>query len=204
MKEKTRELYEVNSDILALLKIASEIGWNELRESSLHRILYLSSVLYNFIDNHKEQLFENYHFSLSATGPYSDIINKSIIDLSTRENIIEDEETGFLKLDSTTDITSSLEQNNKYNWFKIIIFILGLYGEDKIFGFVIQDPQYKDDFLRNVKTSINISNQNKTVETLNQFKAAFEETLEDVSKIEDKEYLELYFEYVFSKIIKRD
>lgn len=204
MKEKTRELYEVNSDILALLKIASEIGWNKLRESSLHRILYLSSVLYNFIDNHKEQLFENYHFSLSATGPYSDIINKSIIDLSTRENIIEDEETGFLKLDSTTDKTNSLEQNNKYNWFKIIVFILGLYGEDKIFGFVIQDPQYKDDFQRNIKTSIDISNQNKTVETLNQFKAAFEETLDDVSKIEDKEYLELYFEYVFSKIIKRD
>lgn len=204
MKEKTRELYEVNSDILALLKIAGEIGWNELRESSLHRILYLSSVLYTFMDNHTEQLFKEYHFSLSATGTYSNIISKSIIDLSSREDIIEDEETGILKLNYPSDKRKSLEQNNKYEWFKIIVFILGLYGEDKIFGFVIQDPQYKDDFQRNIKTAIDISDKNKTIETLNQFKTAFEETLDDVSTIEDKEYLELYFEYVFSKIIKRN
>jgi hypothetical protein len=203
MKEKTREIYEVNSDILVLFKIANEIGWDELREASIHRIFYLSSVLYTFMDYHTEKVFKNYHFSLSATGPYANIINKSIIDLLSRE-IISEGETGNLSLRFPLSEKIDLSENNKYDWFKIIIFILGLYGEDKVFGFVIQDPQYKDDFQRNIQKAIDISDQNKTVETLNHFKTAFEETLDDVSQIDDKEYLELYFEYVFSKIIKRD
>jgi hypothetical protein len=202
MKDKTRELFEVNSDITSLLEVANNINWNELRESSIHRILYLSSVLYGFIytDN---KIYSNYHFSLSPKGPFSEIINRSIIDLRRREIVEEDKQGNLTIVKSISKIEKEFVTNEKSDWFQIIIFILGLYGEDKIFAFVIQDPQYNADFHRNSQKEIDISDQNVTVKTLRKFQNAFEETLENVSQIDKREYLELYFEYVFSKIIKK-
>ena len=203
MKDKTYELFEVNSDILVLLRISNEIGWQELRESSIHRILYLSSVLYTFMNHDADGAYSNYHFSLSETGPYSDIIEKALTNLKTKEIIIEDE-SGNLTVDFSDIEEKDMLNSNKKDWFKIVIYILGLYGESKIFGFVIQDPQYKSDFQRNAQTELDISDKNKTVETLKHFKKAFEKTLKNVNEIEDKEYLELYFEYVFGIIIKKE
>jgi hypothetical protein len=203
MKEKTVDLFEVNSDLLDLFKIANEIGWSEFREPSIHRILYLSSVLYSFMNKEDDLAYANYHFSLSLTGPYSEIIDRSITDLKRREIIIEDK-PGNLSIDfnNIKEIFSS--ENSKIKWFRIIVYILGLYGEERVFGFVIQDPQYIDDFQRNSQKELDISDQNKTIDILNRFKIAFEETLNDVSEIDDREYLELYFEYIFGKIIKRN
>lgn len=204
MKDQTYRLLEVNSDISILLKKIIEIGWNEIRESSIHRILYLSSVLYSFLEHHDEGAFSNYHFSLTSTGPYSEIIERSIIFFKSREIIIE-EDSGLFKIDveNLPDLDESI-YSKRQDWFQTVIYILGLYGESKIFGFIIQDPQYKDDFRRNSQTEIDISAENKSVQTLNEFKKAFEETLDDVSEIDEKEYLELYFEYIFSKIVKRE
>ncbi|MEX0597318.1 MAG: hypothetical protein WD512_12560 [Candidatus Paceibacterota bacterium] len=203
MKSQTKKLFEVNSDISTIIQIIHEIGWKEIRESSIHRILYLSSVLYAFMDDHDENAFSNYHFSITPTGPYSDTIARSLVDLKSRE-IILDNEKGILKVDkeSLDRIDYSLKEQ-RIEWFRTVIYILGLYGESKIFGFIIQDPQYKDDFRRNSQKEIDISDENKSIQTLNSFKNAFEETLDDVSEIDKKEYLDLYFEYVFSKIIKR-
>lgn len=204
MKSQTKKLFEVNSDISTIIKIIHEIGWKDIRESSIHRILYLSSVLYAFMDNHEDNAFSNFHFSITPTGPYSDIVTRSLVDLKSREIIIDDER-GILKVDqeSLNRISYSLKEQ-RIEWFRTVIYILGLYGESKIFGFIIQDPQYKDDFTRNSQKEIDISDENKSIQTLNSFKKAFEETLDDVSEIDNKEYLDLYFEYVFSKIIKRN
>lgn len=204
MKDRTNNLLEVNSDISIILKIINEIGWEEIREASIHRILYLSSVFYTFMKNYKKNAFSKYHFTLTPTGPYSEVIERSLIYLRSREIISRDSEN-YLKVDLKSLPKLDLKQyKERVDWFKTVIYILGLYGESKIFGFIIQDPQYKDDFLRNSQTEIDISAQNKSVQTLNAFKKAFEETLDDVSEISHKEYLELYFEYVFSKIIKKD
>lgn len=204
MKDKIRILLEVNTDVLTLLRISSGIGWKELRESSVHRIFYLSSVLYAFMKGHNRDAYKNYNFSLSVTGPYSEVIDRSLIDLKSRELITEDDSGNLvLKIDENAKYFKTIS-THKIDWFKTIIYILGLYGESKIFGFVIQDPQYKNDFQRNSQISIDISDQNKTVQTLKEFKNAFEKTLNDVSQIDDKEYLELYFEYVFAEIIKEE
>jgi hypothetical protein len=68
---------------------------------------------------------------------------------------------------------------------------------------VIRDPQYQDNIERNLITEIDVSAANLSTVALNQFKASFEETLgSKAERIDSKEYLELYFDYVFSKVLK--
>ncbi|WP_345952391.1 hypothetical protein [Mucilaginibacter sp. PAMB04168] len=203
MRSKTLEIYEINSDIIGLMVAINEIGWPEIREQSVHRILYLSSVLYAFIYSKNDGNFNNYHFSITDSGPFSSVINKSLLDLRVRELLLEDEHGNF-KINTIRLKEESLPQSDKLEWFRIVIYILGKYGESKVFGFVIQDPQYKEFFQRNSQKEIDISDQNRTTKTLNKFKKTFEESIENVSQINQKEYLELYFEYIFSKIIRKE
>lgn len=201
MKESTKELYKANDDIIGLMKLVKNIGWSSIREQSIQRTLYLTKVLYTFISEKEDNLFKDYNFSVSVAGPYSSLIYRSIIDLKAREILVEDKE-GKIKLVDSNYKTD--ENSEKYKWLKIIIHILGLYGESKIFGFTINDPLYKEGIETNIQKVLDTSSlENKTVKVLNDFKSAFEDTLDDVSNISREEYLELYFEYIFSKIITR-
>lgn len=201
MKPKSQGIFEVNEDLITLLSLSHEIGWKDLRESSIHRIIYLSSVLYHFMHEFNTDIYKNYHFSLSSNGPYSKIISNSLLDLKRRE-IIEETNSGVIELHDSLSFKDL--NNSKIEWFKTVIFILGLYGENRIFSFVINDPQYKNYFQRNSVETIDISDHNKTVIALKAFQKKFENTLNNTSNISDKEYLELYFEFIFSKIIKKE
>ncbi|MEM1405956.1 MAG: hypothetical protein AAGG59_04225 [Bacteroidota bacterium] len=203
MENNSQELFRVNSDVITLIKVTEEIGWSEIRQSTIHRLIYLSSVLSSFIDKNRETGFQSYHFSLSQSGPYSEIIERSVLDLQVRDVLYISPE-GNLQLNSEIIINKKLPLSDKLDWFRVIIYILGVYGESKIFGFVLQDPQYKEDFQTNSQMELDISDQNKTVEFLSQFTKTFEETIDDVSQISAQEYLELYFEYIFSKIIRKE
>jgi uncharacterized protein YwgA len=160
----------------------------------------LTKVLYTFVSSDDKNLFDEYHFSVSLSGPYSELISRSILNLKVREVLIEDNE-GNIKI-SNTNLEFSGDEN-KINWLKTIVYILGLYGENKIFSFTINDPLYKEAIETNSQKELMTSPENKTVKVLNEFKTAFEETLDNVSNISKEEYLELYFEYIFSKIILR-
>lgn len=201
MEDKTRELLKTNNDIVGLMKLIKNIGWSSIREQSIQRTLYLTKVLYNFVSSDDKNLFDEYHFSVSLSGPYSELISRSILNLKVREILIEDNE-GNIKISDT--ILEFSGDENKINWLKTIVYILGLYGENKIFSFTINDPLYKEAIETNSQKELMTSPENKTVKVLNEFKTAFEETLENVVNISKEEYLELYFEYVFSKIILRD
>jgi hypothetical protein len=203
MKIKTLELFEVNSDIIGLMSSIQHIGWEDVREQSIHRILYLSGVLYAFVYPDEPVPYDNYHFSISNSGPFSIVINNSILDLKRREILTEDSE-GNIKLNIGRTKGINLPSSEKSTWFNTVVYILGKYGESKVFGFVIQDPQYKEFFQRNSQMEIDVSLKNKTAKFLNAFKQTFEENLNDVAQIDTKEYLELYFEYIFSKIIKKN
>lgn len=202
MKRESQDLYQANSDIILLLVVSREIAWNNIRENSVHRLMYLTSVLYSFMNIDKDSPFSNYHFSITLSGPYSSLIDNSITNLKTREIINEVEEGIILNTNNISGLYSASE--DKREWYQTVVFLLGLYGESKIFGFVIQDPEYKDVFQKNSLKELNILSGNETVKVLNQFKKAFEESIDDVSNISHKEYLELYFEYVFSRIIKKE
>lgn len=189
-------LYDANSDILYLIENTKHIGWDNIKEQSLHRILYLSKVLFLF-SNDNENIFDYYHFSVSVYGPYSTLIERSITYL-LGNFYIEDKEGGFF-VNRQSPIEISKE---KENWLKTIILILGKYGENKVFGFTINDPLYNESLDRNIQREIDTASpENRTIQILNDFKEAFEESLDNTSSISSEEYIELYFEYVFSKII---
>jgi hypothetical protein len=91
----------------------------------------------------------------------------------------------------------------KREWIDAIIHILGVYGEDNIYDFVFRDPEYRDTVNRQSTKTLNLSESNKTVETLHEFQKAFIEALGDKAKdLNPKDYLEMYFEFIFSKYLK--
>lgn len=202
MRNRSAIIYEINADLVSLFIAIDEIGWEGIRESSIHRIVYLASVLDGFV-NRTDGDYGNYHFSISLSGPYSEAIYGSVIDLKRRDVLSQNDE-GNLRVDLGILEKLDIPVSEKLDWFRIVIYILGLYGENKIYGFVSQDPEYKQKFQRNSQKELNISSENRTIAFLNQFRKAFEETLSDVSQINEQEYLELYFEYIFSKIIRKE
>ena len=116
-----------------------------------------------------------------------------------------DESEDILKLNITnTDkvFKIGLDQE-RFGWLKQVVYILGIYGENKIYDFIFRDPQYQTTIMSNTQQGLNTGDDNETIKTLQSFQDAFEETLNNKNKISSQTYLELYFEYVFSKILKR-
>lgn len=203
-KNDKSTLTTVNSDILSLANITSKIGWDSIRENSVFRILYLATVLYSFMHPDKQNPFSKvYHFDIDVTGPYSEEIKKSLVFLESNDYLTRYENKFKVNFDRSVNLASIETEREKEDWFKIIIHLLGLYGESKIYDFVIRDPQYQDYLERNVPKELNTTEDNETIKLLTRFRKSFEKALGDKANIiDDKEYLKLYFEYVFSKILK--
>ena len=111
------------------------------------------------------------------------------------------EREGDILLNSADGVDAMSEE--KIKWIDTILLILGKYGESKVFSFIVNDPQYEQSVKANLSSEINTDLENDTLKTLNDFKRAFEETLEDTSSISKEEYISLYFDYLFSQIINR-
>ncbi|MGE5328877.1 MAG: hypothetical protein ACM3KR_05155 [Deltaproteobacteria bacterium] len=203
---QNQTLYRINDDISSIFKNASDLKWNGIRENTLSRILYLSSVLYNFVYEDKDNPFsKDYNFSTDIRGPYCDSLEASLAFLLSNEYITKDEETGLYEWigRQVAEQNETSDSLSKRDWIKIVIYILGIYGEEKIYDFVYRDPEYEDKLQTNVP-EINLDKGNETFNVLIQFRNAFEKSIADLKKIkvEPKKYLELYFEYVFSTILK--
>lgn len=200
---KHESLILKSEDIFILLNKLANIGWNTVRQSSINRIMYLAAVLYSFRYPNIQNIFEgDYHFSRTLRGPEDVEIENAIIHLSSNE-LLEHTEDGY----ASTSLAHifSLPENYKIKepWFKDIAYILGIYGEDKIFDFIFRDPEYKNSVESNSVYNLNIGSKNDTVKFLNTFKEAFEKNLTKKNNILDnKDYLKLYFEYIFGKILR--
>jgi len=91
----------------------------------------------------------------------------------------------------------------KKAWFKDIAYIISIYGEDKIYDFIFRDPEYRESLLGNSVYNLNIDKNNATVKFLNTFKFEFEKVLNDRRvALDNRKYMELYFEYVFGMILR--
>lgn len=208
MDKNIRELYQTNDDIVFILKTGLKIGWEEIKSQSINRIIYLSKVLYSFVNDIEPNIMEYYHFTSNLAGPVSAVINKSLVDLESREFTIS--ENSGIKLNITGHpleniLDSSLDNAKKQrqDWYKTIILLLGKYGENKVFSFTVNDPLYIENVESNSPKEIPFDDsENKTLEVLNSFKEAFEKSITDTSSISREEYLELYFDFIFSQIIK--
>lgn len=188
-----------NADIMTIIAHAKKIGWDTISYNSLQRVVYMMKVLYSF--NHDdENVFSLYHFSVSIFGPYSELVDKSLTFLLSSQRLLGDRE-GDVRLNSMDGVDAVVE--DKIKWIDTILLILSRYGESKIFSFIVNDPQYEQSVKANINSEINTNPENDTLKVLNDFKRAFEETLEDTSSISKEEYISLYFDYLFSQIINK-
>lgn len=203
--DKEQSLFTANTDIITLLKLADDIGWESMNELNVYRLLYLSSVLYSFRFPGERNPFENnYHFVISYKGPYEENIQGSLLFLQTRDYItINEEKEVFLNNDQLENDFNSDEA--KTLWLERIVQLMAIQGIDKVYEFVIRDPEYHKNAQINPIKEIDLSTNSETVKFLNEFKNDFEKALgKDALQIDHGEYLQLYFEYVFSKIVKGD
>lgn len=193
-------LMSANVDLMTIIAHTKKMGWDSVGSNSLQRIVYLMKVLYAF--NHEdENVFGLYHFNVSVFGPYSELIDNSLTFLLTTQRLTGERE-GDVRLNSTDGVDAMSDE--KIKWIDTVLLILGKYGESKIFSFIVNDPLYDQSVKSNSDSEIDIDPENFTLRVLNDFKNAFEETLEDTSSISKEEYISLYFDYLFSKIIKRE
>lgn len=193
-------LMSANVDLMTIIAHTKKMGWDSVGSNSLQRIVYLMKVLYAF--NHEdENVFGLYHFNVSIFGPYSELIDNSLTFLLTTQRLTGERE-GDVRLNSADGVDAMSDE--KIKWIDTVLLILGKYGESKIFSFIVNDPLYDQSVKSNSDSEIDINPENYTLRVLNDFKSAFEETLEDTSSISKEEYICLYFDYLFSKIIKRE
>lgn len=192
-----KNLIRANEDIITISTIAKSIGWGAVSEQSFQRVLYLVQILYSF-KHVGENIFSYYHFIVTTFGPYSDLIERSLVFMKSSSSLREEE--GGLCLNTKKKIPYN---NDKVEWLKTVLYMLGKYGEKRLFGFIVNDPSYENATQTNNVGGIDTSSsESETLKTLNDFKVAFEQTIEDTSAISDEKYIELYFEYIFSQIIK--
>lgn len=192
------ELMLANADLMTIIAHAKKIGWDTVSIDSLQRMVYLMKVLYSF--NHDDEGdFGIYHFSVSLFGPFSDLVYRSLMFLLSSQRLLG-EKDGDVSLNKPDGVDSIPE--SKIKWIDTILLILGKYGENKIFSFVVNDPLYGKYVKANTTAEIITNPENETLKVLNDFKKAFEDTLGDTSTISKEEYISMYFDYLFSQIIK--
>lgn len=192
-----------SEDIFMLMRTLNNIGWKSMRETSINRIIYLSAVLYSFRYPNENNIFkEDYKFTITLSGPEDPDIDNALINLDSNDVITQSEE-GYSICHNANFAFKTNKGTKKREWFEDIAYIIGIYGEDKIYDFIFRDPEYRESLQGNSIYNLNIGEDNTTVKFLNNFKSAFEEKLENKEDIlENRKYLELYFEYVFGKILR--
>lgn len=193
------ELMSANADVMTIIDHAKKIGWESISYNSLQRIVYMMKVFYSFCHEDANP-FNLYHFNVSIFGPYSDLIYKSLTFLLSSQRLVG-EKDGDVRLNSSDGV--DVIDGDKIRWIDAILLILGKYGEDKIFSFIVNDPTYDQSVKANRASEIDTSPENDTLKVLNDFKKAFEETLDDTSSISKEEYIGLYFDYLFGQIINK-
>lgn len=192
-----------SEDIYQLMKKLNNIGWKTIRESSLNRIIYLAAVLYSFRYPKEENILQNeYMFSVTLSGPEDAEIENALINLESNDVIKQTEEGYQICMGAVFSINDVFD-SKKSEWFDDIAYIIGIYGEDKIYDFIFRDPEYRKTLKGNSIYNLNIGPENATVNFLNSFKAAFEEKVQNKDDVlNNRQYLELYFEYVFGMILR--
>lgn len=191
-----------SKDIYCLLCVLKELGWESLRETTINRLIYLSSVLYSFINYESENIYaKNYQFVITLSGPEDAEIEKALIHLESND-LLKHTDKGYMVINSENLLIMD-DYNKKKAWFKDIAYIISIYGEDKIYDFIFRDPEYRESLLGNSVYNLNIDKNNATVKFLNRFKFEFERVLNDKSvSLDNRKYMELYFEYVFGMILR--
>jgi len=200
MDNYSMKMIIISGDVYLVIKSMKQIGWGTIRETSINRILYMSAVVYSFRFPEKENIFQNdYHFFITLSGPEETLVQRALINLESNE-IIDHTEEGY-KLIKLKEFDLP-EYEEKKVWIEDMAYIIGIYGEDKIYDFIFRDPEYKTSLNSNNEYNLDIGIDNQTIKFLNNFKKTFEDQMDGVAKLDNRKYLELYFEYVFGRVLR--
>jgi len=202
--QKYNKILLVSGDVFSCLVCGKEIGWEGIKEISFNRIIYLSAVLYSFRFPGEKNVFEDdYEFTITLRGPEAAIISNALIHLAANEIIIKTGMEYSLSSESEAFTQNLPYYQEKKSWIEDIIYIIGVYGEEKLYDFIFRDPEYKNNLNSKSSNPLDLSKNNYTILYLEKFKSEFEKTLSNShSNLMNKQYLELYFEFVFSKILR--
>ena len=193
-----------SGDIISCFLAAKSIGWDGMSEISLNRIIYFAAVLFKFRFSEQKNIFEDdYEFSITLRGPEAAIIKHAITHLQTNFIISCKGTEYFLDVEDETFTKNLPYYEEKKNWIEDIVYLMGVYGEEKLYDFIFRDPEYKANLKSKSSKPLDLSEANYTIKYLKMFKTDFENSVSQQSpKLDNKQYLELYFEYVFGKILK--
>lgn len=199
----------ISADVYNVIKSMNNVGWNALRESSINRILYLSAVVFSFMFNDQKNIFvDNYNFTITLGGPEDPVISNAITNLESNEVIGRNDDGLTLISNENENIYKDYPLYcEKKKWINDISYIFGIYGEDRIYDFVFRDPQYQKSLKTNTQYTLDLTQNNATVAFLNSFKNEFENHAKKTGKdfsLNNRQYLSMYFEYVFGKILRGD
>lgn len=200
---ENKNLPIISGDVYLIIKYMNNIGWDKIRETSINRLLYIAGVVYSFKFPEAKNIFEDdYHFVVTLNGPIDPQISGAINHLVVNE-IIEKEDSGFEIKKISEDLFYNLPFfKDKKMWIDDISYIIGIYGEDKMYDFIFRDPEYKTSLKGNSNEILDLSLNNETVKFLNRFKEEFESQIKENVNINNRQYLYLYFEYVFGTILR--
>ena len=109
-----------SKDICCLLCELKELGWETLRETSINRLIYLSSVLYSFINNESENIFaKSYRFTITLSGPEDAEIGNALINLESND-LVRHTDKGYMVIDDIKPLIIDDEYKKRKRGLKIL------------------------------------------------------------------------------------
>jgi len=206
METNSNKDFVIYGHIMTLYREAKKNSWASIKRSSVFRSLYLSSVLYSFAFEDVDNPFAIYKFSIDRNGPYEKDVSDAL-EFLVKDDYLEFEQDGgsdVFRLGSHPIPEFETAETNEYDWIKLIVDILNIYGEDKIYEFIFRDPEYRRGVQSDTPKTLTVNPQNESVRFLKQFEQAFEESISGANYYDKQEYLKLYFEFLFSKILNKE
>ena len=205
---------EMLEDILLVFEHSTKNNWKAISTKTIIRILYFSIAFNKFFNQTNPIPFsDTYDFYIDTSGLNMNDIsfllaefehNSLVKKTNINEYILDTNNPNYLEI-----INESYKRNlfqEKSKWISIVISILAIYGEESIYEFIFRDPEFLMKYKSQDNHNIDISNESETFKILYKFKSAFELELKkrDKRNLSTQQYINLYFDYVFSTIIKKE
>lgn len=209
MKENETIKLIVREHVLMIIKIARLLGWSEINESMIHWSLYLVHILHlfseekPFYDKVYTFIIEEENQNVLDIGPKCNLITDSIQWLLLNKYISEDNNSYCI-----SDLGNELLENPidqfDYEWIELVINLESMYGESKLLNYIFLDQEFRIKYYSQL-TDLEVSNsENETIKFLKEFQNVFDKNKSPDKELSKKEYLVLYFDYLFSRIIKNE
>ncbi len=205
-----KEEHIINNDLVTVAYFMYENGWDGSNKSNFQRVLYFSAALSPiFIRDYNW----NYSFSNTIFGPYNSMIKneleklsiKGLLELTERKVYINRVEERYIITSKGKTWCEDLlfrinSENAKIKWFKIIVKVLSIYGENFLSKLIKEDPNVysQNEINRNARIITDNSEENLSKEFFEFLKEKGKDKL-NIESQKDEDYLLLFFDILYRK-----